>query len=157
GILCCAVLCAAAIAVGAAQTAGRGPAVDRDQLLSDLKTLSADEMEGRRVDTPGGAKARAFVVRRFKESGLVPFGASYEHPFTFTGRTGGRSARLPPSRDASADRRSLGGGGQPGDAAAEQRGVNVLGRIEGTRQPARYIVVSAHYDHIGIRDGQVFN
>src|SRR5262245_50509520 len=74
---------ATVIAGGAAQTGAPGPAVDRDQLLSDLRTLSADDMEGRRVDTPGSARARAFVVRRFKESGLVPFGASYEHPFTF--------------------------------------------------------------------------
>ena len=43
-------------------------------------------------------------------------------PFTFAGRSGG----------------------------AERRGVNVIGRIDGTRQPRRYIVVSAHYDHIGV-------
>ena len=120
----------AVFAGGAAQTVAPRPLVDRDTLLSDLRTLSADDMEGRQVNTPGGARARAFVVRRFKESGLVPFGTSYEHPFTFTGR---------------------------GDATGERRGVNVLGRIEGSGQPALYIVVSAHYDHVGIRDGQVFN
>jgi Zn-dependent M28 family amino/carboxypeptidase len=35
--------------------------------------------------------------------------------------------------------------------------VNVLGRIEGRSRPARHIVVSAHYDHIGIRNGTIFN
>jgi Zn-dependent M28 family amino/carboxypeptidase len=129
-ILCVAGLCATVIAVGAAQTVGSRPLVDRAELLSDLATLAADDMEGRQVGTPGGARARAFIVGRFKASGLVPFGASYEHPFTFTGR---------------------------GAGAGERRGVNVLGRIDGTRQPARYIVVSAHYDHVGVRDGQVFN
>ena len=34
---------------------------------------------------------------------------------------------------------------------------NVVGRIDGTAAPGRYIVVSAHYDHIGVRNGQVFN
>src|SRR5207237_1986016 len=36
-------------------------------------------------------------------------------------------------------------------------GVNVIGYIEGTQTPRHYIVVSAHYDHLGVRDGQVFN
>jgi Zn-dependent M28 family amino/carboxypeptidase len=36
-------------------------------------------------------------------------------------------------------------------------GTNVIGEIAGTRTPKRYIVVSAHYDHIGIRNGVIFN
>ena len=105
--------------------------VRRDQLLADLKTLSADDMEGRLVGTPGNAKARAFIIERFKAVGLKPFGASFESPFTFMG---GR-----------------------GDAATERKGVNVIGYVAGTKQPTRYIVVSAHYDHIGVRNGVIFN
>ena len=41
--------------------------------------------------------------------------------------------------------------------AGRAEGVNVVGRIEGTRVKDRYIVVSAHYDHIGVRNGQVAN
>jgi peptidase M28-like protein len=104
--------------------------IDSAQLLRDLRTLAADEMEGRRVDTPGGAKARAYVVQRFRESGVVPFGTSYEVPFTFAGGRG---------------------------AAGDRHGVNVIGHIEGTRQPRRYIVISAHYDHVGVRGTEVFN
>jgi Zn-dependent M28 family amino/carboxypeptidase len=107
------------------------PSVDRQQLLKDLQVLSADDMEGRQVGTPGGAKARAYVIERFKASGIQPFGSSYEWPFTFTA---GR-----------------------GDAATERKAVNVLGYIRGTRQPDRYLVVTAHYDHIGTRNGVVFN
>ncbi len=105
--------------------------VRRVQLLADLKALSADDMEGRLVGSPGGAKARAFVIDRFKAAGLKPFGASFEFPFTFTG---GRGA-----------------------AAAERQGINVIGQITGTREPNRYIVISAHYDHIGVRNGVTFN
>ena len=105
--------------------------VNRDQLLADLKTLSADDMEGRLVGTPGNAKARAFIIERFRAVGLKPFGASFESPFTFMG---GR-----------------------GDAATERKGVNVIGYVAGTKQPTRYIVVSAHYDHIGVRNGVIFN
>ncbi len=104
--------------------------IDSRQLLLDLKTLSADEMQGRQVGTPGSEKARAYIISRFKESGILPFGTSYESSFTFAGR---------------------------GANVAERRGVNVVGRINGTKQPRHYIVVSAHYDHLGVRNGQVFH
>jgi uncharacterized protein with GYD domain len=112
------------------QTPRPSTLIDSAQLLHDLQVLSSDDMQGRQVDTPGGARARAYVIERFKAAGIKPFGASYEQPFTFAGR------------DA---------------AAGDRHGVNVIGHIDGTRQPARYIVVSAHYDHIGVRNGQVFN
>lgn len=35
-------------------------------------------------------------------------------------------------------------------------GVNVLGRLTGTRHPERIIVISAHFDHVGIRNGNVY-
>ena len=60
--------------------------IDGAQLLKDLQTLSADDMEGRLPGTPGGAKARAYILRRFKEAGIQPIGDSYERPFTFRGR-----------------------------------------------------------------------
>jgi Zn-dependent M28 family amino/carboxypeptidase len=126
------------IALGLAASAASGSVlqsdvVDRVQLLRDVQILSADDMEGRQVGTSGGAKARAFVVERFRQSGLEPVGDSFEHPFTFS-----RAAR---------------GGAAP----VEIRGVNVVGKISGTRQPERYIVISAHYDHVGVRNGVVFN
>ena len=111
-----------------AQEAPKSTLIDSAQLLLDLKTLSADDMQGRQINTAGGEKARGYVVERFKASGIAAFGSSYEAPFTFAG-----------------------GGG------AERRGVNVIGHIAGSAQFPRYIVVSAHYDHIGVRSGQVFN
>lgn len=124
-----AVLCS--VGVFAQQDAPQSKLIDAKALLSDLQTLSADDMEGRQVATPGGAKARAFVIERFKASGIVPLGDSFEQPFTFSA---GRGA-----------------------TAAERQGVNVIGKIVGTKFPNRYIVVSAHYDHIGVRNGTVFN
>jgi Zn-dependent M28 family amino/carboxypeptidase len=107
--------------------AAQTPAIDRAVLLRDLQVLAADDMQGRQVDTPGGARARAYIIERFKASGVEPIGASYEMPFEFT--TG----------------------------ALRRRGVNVIGRVAGSRQANRYIVVSAHYDHLGVRGGQVYN
>ena len=127
------ILCTGLSTVALSQVARPSATIDAAALLHDLQVLSADDMQGRQVDTPGGARARAFVLERFKASGVKPFGASYEAPFTFTAGPGAAGA------------------------AAVRHGVNVIGHIVGTRQPARYLVVSAHYDHIGVRNGQVFN
>src|SRR6187200_2965683 len=120
---------ALAVLIAAAQEAPKGSLIDGNRLLADLQVLSGDAMQGRRTGTPGAEKARAFIADRFKASGAAPFGASYEHAFTI----------------------ARGGNGGP------DRGVNVIGRIDGTSQTRRYIVVSAHYDHLGTRNGVVFN
>jgi Zn-dependent M28 family amino/carboxypeptidase len=103
--------------------------IDSAQLLRDLETLSSDAMEGRRAGTPGSARAREYIVRRFKEAGIAPIGSSYEQPFTFRGR---------------------------GDTD-DRSGVNIVGAIRGHRTPDRFIVVTAHYDHLGVRNGQIYN
>jgi hypothetical protein len=102
-------------------------AVDSARLMRDLSVLAHDSMEGRATGTPGSARARAFLERSFAERGLQPFGASYLQSFTFT-------------------RRGL-----------TMEGVNVIGMVRGTERPDRYIVITAHYDHLGIRDGEIFN
>jgi pimeloyl-ACP methyl ester carboxylesterase len=124
---------AAVIAAAGGLAAARAQAVrsdlfDAGQLLRDLRVLSADDMAGRRAGTPGGLKARAYIVERFKASGLAPFGASYEHGFQLRAR-----------KDD---------GAMP---------ANVVGRIEGTANPGRYIVVTAHYDHLGVGSLGVHN
>jgi hypothetical protein len=98
------------------------------KLLSDLEILSADDMQGRWVGTPGGIKAREYVLKRFKESGLEPFGNSFLQPFEFATRSG-----------------------------EKLQGANVIGYIKGKRNPEKYIVVTAHYDHVGVRNGQIYN
>lgn len=129
-----ALLCAQASLAGQAVQAPRKSRLfDSAALLSDLKTLSSDDMNGRAVGTADGAKARAYLADRLKSAGLKPFGDSFEQPFTFT--TGGRA----------------------GSPVVERKGVNLVGQIKGSRQPARYIVVTAHYDHLAPRNGAVFN
>ncbi len=120
---------AAASLVFSAPASAQSASVDGAALLRDLETLASDSMEGRLVGTPGSARAREYIIRRFKEAGIQPLGAGYEHPFRFTGR---------------------------GDQA-ERAGVNLVGVVRGRRTPDRYIVVTAHYDHLGVRTGQVFN
>ncbi len=39
----------------------------------------------------------------------------------------------------------------------EVRSENVLGFIEGSEKPNEYVVVSSHYDHLGIINGEIYN
>lgn len=36
-------------------------------------------------------------------------------------------------------------------------GVNVRATVRGTEHPERYLVLTAHYDHLGVRGGEVYN
>ena len=120
--------CATVLATLTAGQPAPASHVDAARIFHDVATLSADDMEGRLAGSPGGEKARAYVLGRLKDAGVVAVGDTFERPFTF------------PSR-----------------AAGERKGVNLVGVIRGTRDPDHYVVLTAHYDHIGVRNGEVFN
>jgi Zn-dependent M28 family amino/carboxypeptidase len=126
-----AILVAASGLVLAGQTARPSTLIDSVQLLTDVRVLSADDMQGREVGTEGNARARAYIVERFRASGLETAGPGFEQPFTFTA---GR-----------------------GDSRRTVQGVNVVGRVRGRAAQAPAIVLTAHYDHLGTRNGEVFN
>lgn len=105
------------------------PALDSAQLLGDLFRLSHDSMGGRAAMTPENAKARAYLVSELRRLGVAPFGASYEQPFAMPRRNRPDSVK----------------------------GVNVVAQVRGTRFPDRVIVVSAHYDHVAPRNGNIYN
>ncbi len=96
--------------------------LDKTIMLSDLKALSDPALEGRGTNTPGLAKARAYVISRFQALGLGKVGTSFEKPFEFR----------------------------------DNKGVNLVARIEGTKTADQYVVLSAHLDHLGVRKGQVY-
>ena len=100
-------------------------------MLEDLRILSHDDMEGRDTGSPGGERARDYIVSRLEALGV-------EAPLT---------GRLQPW---SAPNRSRIG-------AVSYDGVNVIGLIRGTARPDRYIVVTAHYDHMGTYEGRLYN
>ena len=104
--------------------------IDSDRLMATVQTLADPRFEGRAAGSPGGIAARAWVLERIKAIGLQPVSGSYEFPFKFT-------------------RMSLNG-------RVEGEGANLLGLCLGTDPKAPMFVVSAHYDHLGIRNGVLF-
>ena len=104
--------------------------IDSERLMSAVTTLADPKWEGRAAGSPGGLAARAWLVDRFKAIGLYPVSSAYVHPFTYTRMT--MSGRQ------------------------EGAGANVLGMCIGTDPKLPYFVISAHYDHLGVRDGQIY-
>jgi Zn-dependent M28 family amino/carboxypeptidase len=118
-------------ALAASQSAGAAaaptPRFTADELMAHVRTLASAEFEGRRVGTPGNAKARAWIVEQFRIAKLVAIGDSFEQPFTFTRGT------------------------------SKLEGVNVIGLCRGTRgTDGNAMVISAHYDHLGVREGATY-
>lgn len=99
---------------------------NEDALIINLKYLASDSLRGRKTGTPENAIARNFVIEKFKQQKLMPFGSGYELPFEFSSRNGEKI-----------------------------KGVNVAGWIKGKKDS--YIVISAHYDHVGVRNDKIYN
>ena len=112
------------------QTPELSDRVQEEKLINDLMFLSSDELEGRRTGTEGNRIAREFIEQRFDSLNLSMFGDSYLHLFNHVN---------PRSGDEFID------------------AVNVIGYVEGSVNPDRYIVVTAHYDHLGVRNEEIYN
>ena len=140
---------AIALAIGAGLVfTGRGQAtdprvsyraehIDAGALMHFTQLLASDALEGRATGTPGNEAARGFILKRFEEIGLQPFaGAGFEHAFTVMPR---------PERICGAE-------------PAPRTGVNLIAQIPG-ESPGEgpLLVLTAHYDHLGACDGEIFN
>lgn len=130
-----ALLIASALLLAACSTA-RPPAdlaeaediyIPGDPLLDDVRILADGSLKGRAAGTEASRMARSYIDFRFGEIGVRPIGDSFEQPFVFT-------------RDGVAI-----------------NGVNLIGRIEGTSRSDKVMVVTAHYDHLGVINGEIFH
>lgn len=99
--------------------------IDSNMVRKHLYTLAADNMEGRQSGTPGIEKAAVYIEDEFKKIGLSTFGDldSYRQTFTFKNRK---------SKD---------------DIISS----NIIGVLEGKSKKDEYVIISAHYDHLGMK------
>ena len=102
--------------------------------MQAVQTLAAADMAGRQTGTPGNAKARSWIVEQFRAAGLQPLsGQTFEMPFSFER---GGNAQAP---------------------ATQMQGVNIAGICRGSgAKDNGALVLTAHYDHLGIRDGATY-
>lgn len=103
---------------------------------SDLKEhlyiFASDEFEGRNTGEPGQKKAAKYIQDFYTKEGIQspesPYVQNYLQPIP--AKTFPRIAK---------------------DTE------NVLGFIKGSEKPDEILIISAHYDHVGVRNGEIFN
>ncbi len=108
--------------------------INKDTLKKHLTIVASDNMEGRETGSPGQKKAGNYLIDTYKKNGIsFPKGAKdfYQKvPATYLNKNG---------------RNKL------------EDSENIWAFIEGSEKPNEILVISAHYDHIGIENGKIFN
>lgn len=101
------------------------------ELKEDIYTLASDGMQGRATGKDGQKKAAEFLREKYRSLGIPsPKGIDYFQTIPKEYFNG----------------------------KSEQASENVLAYIEGSTYPDEVLVISAHYDHIGIdENGIIFN
>ena len=121
--------------------------IDSKNLLKNVQILSNDSLEGRYFSKQGNYKTQKIINDKFKEIGLKPvISNNYLQEFTHTFKKQKRQDIFPvlnPKEDFSnvPDTTAIGG--------------NVIGMLKGKTNKS--IIITAHFDHLGIKDGKIFN
>ncbi|WP_269402694.1 M20/M25/M40 family metallo-hydrolase [Henriciella marina] len=103
---------------------------DSARALSALETLSSDDFEGRLTGEPGNLKAREWIIDQLQARGVDPLlDGGFEAPFETASLSEGREG---------------------------VSGTNLLAIIN-DEPGAPVIVMSAHYDHVGMGEDGIYN
>ena len=121
--------------------------IDTDELLENIQIISNDSLEGRLFSSEGNYKTRKFIVKKFQEIGLQSINGAYEHEFTSTLTKKTRQETFP------IDKKPLDDFSNVPDTTVV--GGNAFGMLKG--QTNKTFVITAHFDHLGIRDGKIYN
>lgn len=109
--------------------------ITSEELSKHLYIYASDEFEGRNTGEPGQKKAAEYLKNYYVKEGIASAlgGDNYfqEVPTSFFNK----SSR---GRDLKGSE-------------------NVVAFIKGTEKPEEVIVISAHLDHVGVRNGQIYN
>ena len=102
------------------------PAIDSLLVKKHLYALASDEMEGRKVGTPGIEKAAIYIETEFKNIGLTFYDTldGYRQTFAFKSREDNQYITTS----------------------------NIIGVLLGKSKKEEYVIISAHYDHLGIKN-----
>ncbi len=108
--------------------------ITSESLKSNLTVIASDEMEGRETGSEGQKKAGRYLIQQHQNNGLTfPKGASsFYQPIPAAFLNAKYNENLPDSE-------------------------NIWAFIEGSEKPNEIVVVSAHYDHVGIKKDEVYN
>ncbi len=100
---------------------------DNVSVLEHLKILSSDHFKGRKFSSQGSIETQDFLVSTLKALSIPAFNNQYRHNFTQSG------------------------------LFKSKHGTNIIGYIQGSHQKDEYLVLTAHYDHLGTIRNKVYN
>ena len=108
--------------------------ITADELKTHLYIVAADSMEGRETGSAGQKKAGVYLINQYKKNNVpFPKGAtSYYQKIPAAFLNAKRNENLPDSE-------------------------NIWAYIEGSEKANEVLVISAHYDQVGIKNGEVYN
>jgi len=108
--------------------------IKADNLKTNLYVVASDEMEGRETGSKGQKKAGKYLIEQYKKNKIsFPKGATnYYQPIPASYLNAAYNENLPDSE-------------------------NIWAYIEGSEKPDEVLVISAHYDHVGIKNGEIYN
>lgn len=114
--------------------------------------LASDGLQGREAGFPGARIAADYIASNLQSLGIAPLGDSYYQPFDAYNKERQKRGRFQVHPDSIAELKST--------VHQKLSMNNVLGKIVG-KNPNEYVIVGAHYDHLGIDpmlDGdQIYN
>ncbi|KGO82212.1 peptidase M28 [Flavobacterium cauense R2A-7] len=108
--------------------------ISQENIKKNLYVIASDEMQGRNTGEPGQKKAGEYIINQYKKLGIpFPKGAdSYYQKVPSEFMKKGFSPKLNDSE-------------------------NIWAYIEGSEKPEEILVISAHYDHVGMKNGEIYN
>ena len=121
--------------------------INETSLINNIKILASDSLEGRGFTKPGNYKAQELIANEFKRLNLAsPLDSGYIQQFE-TVLKGKRRQRMFPVKgkdrnDANVPDTTVVGG-------------NVIAMVKGKSDKS--IVITGHHDHLGIRNGKIYN
>jgi Zn-dependent M28 family amino/carboxypeptidase len=106
---------------------GKRSAPPESSLLRHLHYLSSDNLQGRKVGSYGGELTQQYLVAQLSNANITPFAENYLTPFLIE------------------------------KSFSTIHANNVVALIPGSKYPDKFIVLSAHFDHLGAQGKRIFN
>lgn len=108
--------------------------INEASLSKNLHVIASDEMEGRNTGEAGQKKAGLYIIEQYKALGIKnpPGSVDFYQKVPSEFMKKGFSPKL-------------------GDSE------NIWAFIPGAEKPEEVVIISAHYDHVGMKNGEVFN
>lgn len=138
----------AALLVAAGSPAMAQKAIDKglqsintQSAKATINFLASDELEGREAGQQGGRIAKEYIISQLSAMNIAPLGNTYSQPFEAIRKERQQKGRWQVHPDSIAQLKK--------GTHKQLRLTNLLAKIEGIN-PNEYVIVGAHYDHLGI-------